>query len=172
MWLNFRWKFTEQCNTSIYTITRFVQCTVRLFRKHLQSLRFWKLDYYKGNSTKFIIINLVSYVVSSATVPSLNIWRLLATKKRRRLNISPATLRPFCISFSLFCSRNVYSSCIDRSCMTYSDTFPFSQTGQRRLFLLRTKCLFTADASVTFLRGQSAAVSMFFFFPPPTTIVQ
>lgn len=81
--------------------------------------------------------------------------------KKRKNTAAPEYLlppRPFCIFLSSFCSRNVYSPCIDRSCMTYSDTFPFSQTGRRRLFLLRTKCLFTADASVTFLRGQSVAV--------------
>lgn len=112
------------------------------------------------------------YLIRLFSVTSLSISRLFTTKekikkeggekgKKRKNTAAPEYLlppRPFCIFLSSFCSRNVYSPCIDRSCMTYSDTFPFSQTGRRRLFLLRTKCLFTADASVTFLRGQSVAV--------------
>ena len=93
-----------------------------------------------------IIINLMLCLFPRSQFQR-NIWTKFRDEK------APASLRPFCISFSLFCSRNVYSPCIDRSCITYSDTFPFPQTGRRRLFLFRTKCLFTADASVTFFTG-------------------
>ena len=113
-----------------------------------------------------IIINLMLCLFPRSQFQR-NIWTKFRDEK------APASLRPFCISFSLFCSRNVYSPCIDRSCITYSDTFPFPQTGRRRLFLFRTKCLFTADASVTFFTGtERHRVDGPLFFPSPTTVVQ